>query len=204
MKSTLFILLLCITLLADIGKITFLKGGVTLTNKATSRSAKVGLMLQEGDTIQTQKASVVKIIFKDKTIVSIGSKTHFSIDEYLFDEASNQNHVNFSAQKGIFRMVTGKIGKLAPKKFKLKTKTATMGIRGTIFSVILEEEQEHFVCEKGSIYVEAQGKSETIKAGFSSTVTPGSPPQKATKTPSDILQKIEDATTSWKGKSCEL
>jgi hypothetical protein len=197
MKNLILLLLFSFSLLASVGKITYLKGDVTLTNaNVVKTDIEVGTPINKGDTTTTEQSSVVKIVFDDLTLVAVGSRSDFSVEEYLFDEQSDKNRALFSAKKGIFKMLTGKIGKLAPKKFKLKTETSTIGIRGTIFSAILEKNQEIFICDKGEICVKSVGVSQNIKAGYSSTVIKGKGPRKPIKTPQSHKNRVKKSTTS--------
>ena len=151
--------------------------------------------------ISTKKDSLTKLIFSDKSSISIGSKSEFSIEGYLFDEQKN-SAANFKMRKGVFRAITGKIAKISPDKFKLKTKTVTIGIRGTIFSGVLEREKEEFFCEKGAIYVSSQGKSVDITKGYKTFVVPGRAPVAPKRYKASDIQKVRTQTTGWKNKEC--
>jgi len=74
----------------------------------------------------------MQIVFNDETTVTLGANTIFRVDEYLEDEKNSK--VELSVTQGAFKVITGKIGKLAPERFKFRTKSATIGIRGTIFA----------------------------------------------------------------------
>ena len=106
-------------------------------------------------------------------------------------------------RKGVFRAITGKIAKLSPDKFKLKTRTVTIGIRGTIFSGDVQKKREEFFCEKGSIYVSSQGVSQDIAKGYKTSVVPGKKPSKPERYKASDLKKIRSQTSGWKDKECE-
>ena len=95
---------------------------------------KLGLKIEKNDIILTKDNTKVQIIFKDRTIITIGKNSKFNIDDYLFD-SSKDSKAKFSLSKGIIKTLTGKIGKVAPRRFRIKTKNALIGIRGTIFVV---------------------------------------------------------------------
>jgi len=67
---------------------------------------------------------------------------------------------------GFFKIVTGKIGKIAPERFKVKTKAATIGIRGTQFMASVQDEHETIACSKGALVVETQTKTFELPAGM--------------------------------------
>jgi opacity protein-like surface antigen len=68
-------------------------------------------------------------------------------------------------ERGFFRSVSGEIGKLAPERFKVKTVSSTIGIRGTDFSAALADTYELFKCYKGEISVLHEGKTYIVPAG---------------------------------------
>ena len=81
--------------------------------------------------------------------------------------------------KGLFRTITGKIGKIAPKKFKIKTKNATIGIRGT--EIVIKASPiggDKIACTRGAISVVSNftGKSVDVEAGKITEVKPNASP----------------------------
>ena len=70
------------------------------------------------------------------------------------------------SRHGFFRSVTGEIGKLAPERFRVTTKSATIGIRGTDFEGYTGGEKERFICNRGAIFIQTpQGERFTLEAG---------------------------------------
>jgi len=164
MKNLLIILLFLTTgLLADIGTIMASKGSAVVQRVSGDLIAKSGLSLLEGDTIVTKAKSRVQVMLKDETVVTIGAKSTFSFDEYSFDGANSK--VAMRSSRGFFRSVTGKIGKLAPQRFKVKTASATIGIRGTDFWGKTGGKREKITCNKGVIVVKFDGGEREIGAG---------------------------------------
>jgi len=202
MKFLVIILIFFIPLLAGVGKVTYIKGDVSLSRNHKDKKATVGMQLEEKDVFVTKKDSLVKLLFEDKSAVSIGSKSEFSIENYLYDEKKN-SVAKFKLSKGVFRMITGKIAKASPDKFKLKTKTVTIGIRGTIFSGTVKQDQEEFFCEKGTIYVRSKGVSFDIAKGYKTLVIPGGKPTPPKRYKASDLQKIRTETSGWKNKDCK-
>ena len=202
MKFIIIILLFVFSLYAEVGKVTFMKGDVFVLRDGQSKPTTVGMELQEKDAISTKKSSLVKLIFSDKSAISIGSNSEFSIEKYFFDE-KKESVANFKMKKGIFRAITGKMAKLSPDKFKLKTRTVTIGIRGTIFSGVIEKEREEFFCEKGTIYVSSKGVSLDVAKGYKTQVMPGKRPTPPQRFKASELNKIRTQTTGFKNKKCE-
>ncbi len=190
MRQILFVLLFLVSALkASIGEVTALRGEADIFRKNEHIQAKVGTKLEEGDTIQTSKKSKIQIMFNDKTIISLGQKSEFKIDEYLFDK--NKPVAKFSIGKGFFKSVTGKIGKIAPNKFKIKTANATIGIRGTTIIAEVTEKLDIISCTQGQIVVSSAGKRIFVNAGERTIVRQMKAPQKAKKINRVILKQLD-------------
>ncbi|BHH85166.1 FecR family protein [Desulforhopalus sp. 52FAK] len=121
--------------LETIGIIKSVSGSVYLSNSASSIRAVPNMKINEGDTVTTGPKSNIGLIFDDDTVVSLGSNSEMSIEEFIFDPA--QKKLSFVAQliKGTFSFISGQIAKLAPDQVKLETPDATLGVRGTKFLV---------------------------------------------------------------------
>jgi hypothetical protein len=165
MKIVILMLMMSLTLLANIGNILALKGSADVKRTTGVVSAVMGMTLQEGDEIITSKKSRVQVMLKDETIVTIGASSSFSFEEFKFDGSKNSK-IAMRANRGFFRSVTGKISKIAPERFKVRTASATIGIRGTDFSGNISGDREVFRCYKGAIFIEFDGGLHDIDAGM--------------------------------------
>ncbi len=163
MTRYLLLLLLPVLAVANIGKITVLKGDVSITRDTKQITAQTGTILKKSDFIKTAKNAKVQIVFTDKTIFTIGKNSTLDIADYLYDENKpSNNKAKFNVLKGAFTSITGRIGKLNKSKFKLKTKSASIGIRGTV----VKANQEIIMCTEGGITVTMlNGQSININAG---------------------------------------
>lgn len=149
------------------GEISMLRGEASIIRGTAKLDAKVQMPIKAKDAIKTKKNSKAQITFKDKTVVTIGADTVFSVEDYLFED--KKSSAKFNVKGGSFKVITGKIGKLAPKSFLLKTKTSLIGIRGTVFAgqVGDKEQAERFACFEGSIRVTSAktGQSKIVNKG---------------------------------------
>ncbi|NPA60208.1 MAG: hypothetical protein GXO30_07080 [Epsilonproteobacteria bacterium] len=166
-KIILLTLLVGITLFAkSVATVTALSGSAYLQRDAKKSELNLGDKLLQKDIIITNAKAKVQIIFEDETVVTIGRNSEFSIDEYLFED-SNEPVAKFGMFRGAMRAITGKIGKIAPDKFKVKTKTATIGIRGTNFTIVNSDDGSSAIyCTYGAISVSLNGIENIVKQGF--------------------------------------
>jgi len=155
MKAIMLILMMSIYAFANIGTIMALKGQANI-DRGNTIKAKSGMVIQQGDKLITSAESRVQVMLKDETVITIGENSSFDFKEFNFD-GSKSSKINLKANRGFFRTVTGKIGKIAPKRFKVKTVSATIGIRGTDFSGTIMSDKEIIRCYSGSIIVELDG-----------------------------------------------
>jgi hypothetical protein len=69
-----------------VATITASKGKAHILRKNNKINSKIGLQLEEKDSVITGDNSKLQIIFKDETVISIGKNSNFSISEYLFED----------------------------------------------------------------------------------------------------------------------
>ena len=132
MKKLLLLLITTTFVFANVGKITALKGQVYIIRDSKQITAKTGSILNLKDKIETKNKARALVLFNDNTSITVGNNSILSINEFVMDfENPKNSKTNFGFGKGIFRTITGKIGKVNPKGFKIKTKSASIGIRGT-------------------------------------------------------------------------
>ena len=150
MKYILSFLFISSLLFANIATVVDNVGSSQLLRDGKSIPVAKKQKLKEHDTIKTGKNAKVKIFFKDNTAVSLGKNTSFEIDSYLFT-GKKDSHIKFKVLKGFFKTVTGQISKVAPSRFKLQTKNATIGIRGTVFAANVGDSVDVVICTDGTI-----------------------------------------------------
>ena len=132
-------LALCVFGAEPVAFIKSIQGNATVKRDSGALPAKQGEYLFSGDKIETDKNTNMGISFNDGTRISIGPESFFVIDDYLFEPSQNNFHFDVSLPKGKVVFESGKIGKLAPKKVRIKAPQGIIGIRGTKF--IVEAEQ---------------------------------------------------------------
>ena len=189
MKHSMALLLISSSLMASIGEITALRGNADLERGAQHISVKVGTKLEKHDHIHTSPQSKLQIVFNDKTVISLGQNSQFSVDEYLFDDKNVQ--ARFTINKGFFKSITGKIGKIAPSHFKVKTANATIGVRGTTIIGEVSPKLDIIACTYGRIVVSTAQGSVVVNKGERTIVTPAKAPMQAQKVNHILLKQLD-------------
>ncbi len=162
----------------NIGSFTMVKGNVELLRGHKALKVFTSFKIDDKDIISTSKNALAKLMFKDKTVITLGEKSTFKVEDYFFDN-SKKSKSTFKVTKGFFRVVTGAIGKVARERFQLKTRNATIGIRGTVFEGTTSAQGDYISCLEHAIVVCASGTCEDVKAGQYTYVAAGTAPQKA-------------------------
>ncbi|BAF72801.1 outer membrane beta-barrel protein [Sulfurovum sp. NBC37-1] len=164
MRNLLFVVLLSSFVWSSIGYVSNFKGSADIVRSMNTLKVKNGTKIKVKDKIITQEKSRVKVILEDNTVVTIGANSTFVFDRYKFGTRDN-SVADMHIERGFFRSVSGKIGKLAPEHFKVKTIMSTIGIRGTDFSAALADTFELYKCYKGKISVLHNGKTYIVAEG---------------------------------------
>lgn len=117
------------------GKIVLVTGSaMALSVDGKSRVLKRGGPFFEGDTIETEKKSFVKLKYTDGGVMLLRPATKIVVEKYM-DPKEGKGEAVTNLLKGGMRAVTGAIAKKDRSKYKVKTPTATMGVRGTDFVI---------------------------------------------------------------------
>ena len=122
------------TNLPVIAKVVALQGEI-IVGKKFKRRLRVGYPVYSSEHISSAKNSFAQLQFKDGSSVSVQAESAFDISDYRYNEMGRENRSIFKLLRGGLRFVTGLIGKNNRKAFRLNTVVATMGIRGTDFTV---------------------------------------------------------------------
>lgn len=113
------------------GKIVNSKGSASAQGISGKRTLRIGSSIFKGDTIKTGYTGRVDVLFLDKTKLVIGPRSNIAINEFASISKGNvTTALAIKAARGTFRFLSGNSPKSA---YKISTKTATIGIRGTGF-----------------------------------------------------------------------
>jgi hypothetical protein len=155
----------------------------TVTGKLGTEGRKLSLYddVYHNELIETAKESATEIEFLDQTKLALGPNSSLVLDSVVFDPDPAKSSFITTTTKGVFRFVTGNLPK---KSYTIHTPNATIGIRGTVFSLsVLPSVQADgsvstvvkFNLEEGAAdIIGCQGKRITLdRGGKSATLTKG-------------------------------
>lgn len=90
------------------------------------------------DTVETENGRL-KIQFIDDTQVSMTEHTIVEINEYVYDPNPDNSKMALNFAQGTARFATGKLGLVPRENIAIQTPTASIGIRGTDFTMTVDE-----------------------------------------------------------------
>ena len=191
----LFIILWCLTFSSFasgiIGDIILHTGNAVIErNDGEDVKAEDDLDIFSYNTVKTGKGKV-GIGFIDDTRVDVTEHSKLIIDEFVYDPNTKTGSLSLKAALGTIRYASGQIAKTSPTNVQIKTPTATIGVRGTDFTMTVDEIGSSTIillpscdtngyCFVGEITVESDAGQIIMNTAFQATVvdTISSPPLK--------------------------
>ena len=123
---------------ADIGSISELKGEALVNRSGESLTAELQLGVESYDDVRTAN-SRVGLTFIDDSVVRLTEHSKLILDEVIFDPDPSKSKIGLTFASGTARFITGKIGGINKENIKIQTPTSQIGIRGTDFTVTVDE-----------------------------------------------------------------
>jgi hypothetical protein len=150
---------------ANVARVDFAVGDVSaVASDGQRRLLAKGSELRVGDTVSIQQGRA-QLRFADGAYMSLQPGTEFKIEEFRFDgKQDGSETIVMNLVRGGLRTITGLIGHANRQNYKLRTDAATIGIRGTEFSVRYNGSVEVF-CAEGSIVVQNETGTVQLNSG---------------------------------------
>ena len=168
-------------LYASIGNVIIQEGDSLIERKiGEDVASEVDVDIFSYDTIRTAKSKTA-IEFIDTTRVDVTEHSKLVIDEFVYDPNKKTGKLSLKASLGTVRYASGQIAKNNPTSIKITTPTATIGVRGTDFSMTVDELGSSTIillpscdtngnCYVGEISVESDAGQVILSQAFQATV----------------------------------
>ena len=139
----LFIILWCLTFSSFaaglIGDVILHQGNAVIERTdGEDVNSEVDLDIFSYNIVKTGKGKVA-IKFIDDTRVDITQHSKLIIDEFVYDPNTKTGSLSLKSALGTIRYASGQIAKTSPKNVQITTPTATIGVRGTDFTMTVDE-----------------------------------------------------------------
>ena len=180
--TSIFLLLPTIALAnVDAGAIGKIRGSGVLERNNEVIDGDTGVGVMSMDTAVTARGQM-QIDFIDETRVDITEHSRLLIDEFVYDPANGKAAQGLRATIGTVRYASGQIAKNFKQNVKIRTPSATIGVRGTDFVMVVDEVggsmitllpscDEEGMCYTGEIEVETDAGFVIMNQAFQTTIT---------------------------------
>lgn len=184
----------------QVGQVTRVKGEAQLQRAGLSQTLQLRLSLCQEDVITTGAHSLAELHLADGSTITIAPQSRFVLHEFHYEEQSQaERSAVFELLQGAFRAVTGAITHSGtPFRYEVKTRVATIGVRGTDFwggfyfgdaldVVMLNGTGVYVKNEQGTAELSAVGQGTTVS---SATQAPSIPKVWPEKKLSQAIQSV--------------
>lgn len=169
---------------ASIGNVTQQVGNTIIERQAGEKlTSEKGSTIVSYDTVRTGQGKTA-IEFLDETRVDVTQNSKLVIDEFVYDPNTSKGKLALKASFGTIRYASGQIAKNSRQDIKITTPTATIGVRGTDFTMTVDETGSSTiillpscsavgtkrVCVVGEISVESDAGQVILNKAFQATV----------------------------------
>jgi hypothetical protein len=156
-----FYLLLAVLLLAGshsgpsfaqsrIGSAASITNQVEGVVRGGARPLVAGGDVHANELVRTQAESVAQLVFLDNTNLSIGPKSSVVLDRFVYDPDRSTGRVVLRTTQGVFRFVTGS---QPPQNYTIRTPVATIGVRGTVFDLLVQANKIVVILVSGEVRI---------------------------------------------------
>jgi hypothetical protein len=180
-RSALPVLLASLSLFAGTPAPAQVVGKAAAVNQdatVAGRALTIGANVIHKERIRTDGKGSLQLMFIDRTTITIGPNSDIVIDEYVFDPNRNAGRISVSVGKGLMRFVGGQISHSG--EATVRTPPATIGIRGGIAIVAVENRSVSVTNAFGSVSVTANagpaaGAPSFVPQGYTGTTNFSAP-----------------------------
>jgi hypothetical protein len=124
---------------ARAGIVKIVNGDVRVRDTQGERALKSGDAVFENARLMSAKDASASLVLRDGTTLVLGNNSQFEVQKFAFDATTQKGNIFVNLLQGSMRMLTGVIAKANPDSIQVKTKTLSVGIRGTDFIVETED-----------------------------------------------------------------
>ena len=121
----------------SIGAVSELNGNAQIERDGFYDAA-LNFGIEQLDNVKTA-AGRLKITFLDDSKVSLTEHSELKITKYIFNPDPIKSELALKFTRGTARFVTSQLGKIAKQNIKLSTEVADIAIKGTDFTITIDE-----------------------------------------------------------------
>jgi ferric-dicitrate binding protein FerR (iron transport regulator) len=158
----------------EIGKTVIVVRTVTGTLATDVRQLVINDGVAQNELIATAPDAASEIEFVDGTKLTLGPRAHVVLDKFVYDPDPSKGAFFLSVSEGVFRFVTGT---MAHQSYSIKTPNGTVGVRGTVFNMLVFSNSSIVQVVDGEVFgTAADGTPRAFRRGEYFTMTQATGP----------------------------
>lgn len=134
----------------DIGAAVIAERQVSGSLNGRVRTVAVGSDIFADEVIRTGRDSAARLVFRDETHLMMTANAVVTLDRFVFNPDRTATEAVVRATRGAFRWVSGASPSGA---YEIRTPIATIGVRGTVFDLLVEAARVTVVLQEGAVEV---------------------------------------------------
>jgi hypothetical protein len=120
---------------AVIGTVKVVHGDAGVRRGADRLAAVEGLDVLRRDVLETGSDGSLGVTLNDGTLISLGPRSRFELSAFEFEPRRDAFGFLGHILQGTMVYQSGRIGKIAPDKTRIKTPLSVVAVRGTRFAI---------------------------------------------------------------------
>lgn len=158
--------LVCAVAWAEAGRVQVLLGKATVERGGKLSALRQGTPVESGDVLETAASSSVQLSMTNGERIDLRADTRFVIDAYV-PPATRQDPGRsfYSLLRGGLRTVTNTLVRRSLESYRIQTPLATIGVRGTQFALLLQEDGLYARVDDGVISIGNQAGTLELPMG---------------------------------------
>lgn len=163
--------------------------------KEKSRTLEKSSAIYLHDTLITEKDAQAQIVFTDNSLMTFKPDTKFYIKNYEYEKKGDGKTVGryvMDLVEGGFRTITGLIAKTNPNNYQVNTPVATIGVRGTDYTVVIKDKEVYLARWVGAPCITNKKKEVCldVKNKYAKVMNIDAVPTVVTQPPAFLVQPV--------------
>lgn len=154
--------------LAAAGTVEFATGDAKIQRGGTELQASKDTPIESGDALVTGDDGRMRVRMENGERIALHPNTKFVIDQYTPPKSADKPETGksfYTFIRGGFDAVVASLGRRDTTSYRVKTPVATMGIRGTAYTMIWTPEGLYVQVTEGSITLTNAAGTLVVQAG---------------------------------------
>jgi len=122
----------------SVGTIADLEGTAELGRNGAWSPLAIGATIDQADQLRTGQPGRLRIVFQDKSVLTMTDNSEVVIDEDTFNPESGVARTSLRLLQGKLRALASEYYANAASSFRVHTQTAVAGVRGTEFVMVFD------------------------------------------------------------------